>query len=92
MAGRNTAIWKFPITGTDEFTLDMPKGAKVLTVQMQHDVVTIWAEVDIKAEIVTYDFAVFPTGVPFNPEYTEYIGTFQLMGGVLVFHLYRTNL
>lgn len=82
-------IWKFPIPNMGEFSLNMPMGAKMLTVQMQGNVPTIWAEVDPKAPTVDYGFAAHPTGgTPFDTTWAEYIDTFQMLDGALVFHLY----
>jgi hypothetical protein len=69
----------------------MPKGARILDVQEQHGQPVIWAEVDTDAETEERLFEVFGTGHEMRNGMCaerEYVGTFQLHGGSLVFHLY----
>jgi len=40
------SIWKFPLKITDMQEVRMPEGAKILTVQIQGETPTLWAEVD----------------------------------------------
>lgn len=85
-------IWKFPIQPGDLIRVQMPKGARVLDVQEQQGQPAIWAEVDSEAETEERLFDVFGTGHEIKSGMgvaREYVGTFQLHGGVLVFHLYE---
>lgn len=88
-------IWKFEIAEiTDRFTLDMPKGASILTVQIQNDMPSVWACVDSEQDIERRYFEIVGTGNPFPKENDEdidrqYIGTFQLHEGKIVFHLFE---
>jgi len=93
-------IWKFPIPIEDEFILEMPERAKVLTVQTQEnpalanlDVGCLWAIVNPEAPKLKYKFRVFGTGNPFPDDHAlmEYIGTFQMQAGRLVWHLFRDH-
>ena len=82
-------IYKYPLSIKDEIKVRMPHNAQVLTIQVQHDVPCIWAMVDTAAEKVTRKFAVRGTGhdcqdMPAN----AFVGTFQMHGGALVFHLF----
>lgn len=84
------SIYKYPVRVTDINKVEMPKGAKVLSVQMQRGVPCIWALVDPAAEMETRMFFMFGTGHPV--EYAEglrFIGTFQLVDRELVFHLFE---
>lgn len=87
-------IWKFAVPVAPEFTLDLPTGSSVLSVQTQgaHGLPHLWVEVDTdptrprKAR----HFRLFGTGHPIeNPLGLRYIGTFQMEDGNLVFHLYE---
>lgn len=70
-------------------TVEMPKGAKVLTVQTQDNKPFIWALVDANArEFEERKFVPYGTGHLLPDEPGTYIGTFQLNGGSLVFHLF----
>lgn len=83
-------IWKFPINITDRQTVMMPARAKILTVQVQYGAAYLWAQVDEK--LVTEEergIEVFGTGHPMNDEERRYIGSIQLHGGGLVFHIFE---
>lgn len=87
-------IWKFPVTVTDKFVVDMPKGAQMLAVQTQGGAPFLWALVDPGAEREQVGFRVFGTGhdaVAAVGPGAFYVGTFQMQGGGLVFHLYCTG-
>jgi len=84
-------IYKYPIPITDEFTLELPEGALILTFQTQHNKPYIWALISPDAELETAGFRLFETGHPVEDADTlEYIGTTQTEGGDLVWHLFRT--
>jgi len=81
-------IYKYPLgepSGT--IAIEMPKGAKVLTVQAQRDVPCISALVDPEAETVVRCFRLYGTGHAVSLD-LPYVGTFQLLEGALVFHLF----
>ncbi len=82
-------VYKYPIIAKDYFDIAMPSGAKILTVQVQLSNPCIWALVnpDNKAEIRRFRLA--GTGHWINEDNLEYIGTFQISGGSLVFHLFE---
>lgn len=83
-------IWKFPFGVIDSFSLMMPKGAKVVHVEGQHDIPAMWVLVDSEAEQVEQTFQVVGTGHPIRLlELYDHAGTFQLAGGSLVFHLFH---
>ncbi len=83
-------IWKFPIfAGSGEFSVKMPGGAKLLDVQTQFDQPCIWALVESETPEVDHRFVIQGTG--FNVGLlgkSQYVGTFQIAGGSLVFHLF----
>lgn len=84
-------IWKFPVPLLDETSVEMPKDARILTVQTQFDEPQVWAVVDPKAPVEMRRFRWIGTGHP-NDAYLfdgVYVGTVQLHGGELVFHLFE---
>lgn len=89
------SIYKFPIKHVaDVVRLEMPSGAEVLTVQVQHETPCIWAICDPKAELVNRHFEIFGTGhiLPENMDIEfnyKYIGTFQLHEGGFVGHVFE---
>jgi len=83
-------IWKFPVSMTDSIGIEMPVGARVLTVQVQHGQPYIWVEVDPEAQKEHRSFRLFGTGHPIEEGFVlDYVGTFQMHDGGLVFHLYE---
>jgi len=86
-------IWKYPLKATDSQNISMPKGSQILTVQTQFDVPCLWALVD-PAEKNTEARLIETFGTGHDLHYDmgasrEYIGTFQLHEGQLVFHVFE---
>jgi len=85
------------ILDSDEVTLSLPLGTTILTVQAQHGLVCLWAllEAPHSEMMELRTFRVVPTGVEFTkpetPEMTilNYIGTIQLDGGNLIYHVFE---
>lgn len=68
----------------------MPVGAMVLSVQVQRMMPYIWALVDPDLPPLEERlFYVVGTGHPLSDNPGKYIGTFQLLEGGLVFHLFE---
>lgn len=82
-------IWKFPIEVTDRFELVLPVGARVIWVAAQGpEGAVLWAEVDTDAPTETRRFRLVGTGHALV-EGLEYLGSFQLLSGSFVGHLYE---
>lgn len=83
------AIWKFPVHTTDAFEIEMPQGATLLAVQTQVGDPQLWALVNPDAPRVTRAFRVVGTG-HYHPDerFGDYVGTYQLLNGGLVFHVF----
>lgn len=84
-------IFKYPVPIEDVFALNMPRGAQPLSVQMQGDKPHLWALVDPDAELRLRYFCVIGTGHPIAEVPLAFIGTFQMHGGSLVFHLFEAT-
>lgn len=84
-----SAVWKWTIPDIGPFTLDMPFGAQVLTVQMQHGAATLWALVEPGASEDKRHFLIVGTGHSFDASGLRYVGTFQVAHGALVWHLWE---
>lgn len=93
------SIWKFPIQINDNVTISMPQGAEILTVQTQQigkfnpdKTPCLWALVNPNNATEERSFEVFGTGHPMHCDMgvdRKYIGTFQIRGGELVFHVFE---
>lgn len=83
-------VWKFPLEVTDLQTVRMPQGAVVLCVQVQGETPALWAMVDDGARFCDRVFATYGTGNPTDHLPVDvYIGTYQIKGGALVFHVFE---
>lgn len=85
-------IWKFKLETTGKQIVEMPIGSKILTVQTQNDAPCIWALVDPKKPKEKRFIEVFGTGHDVHYDMgvrRTYLGTYQLHGGSLVFHVFE---
>lgn len=86
------AVWKFELSVTDMQTVEMPKGAILLTVQGQYDSPMLWALVELgETQTEKRDFRLAGTGHPIEQENIVYVGTFQLHNGTFVAHLFEVR-
>lgn len=88
----STVIWKFPLLTTDWQEIQMPKGADILTVQVQFGEPFLWARVDPSLPLYPCTFEVFGTGHEIDEDMCverHYVGTYQLNGGSLIFHVFE---
>jgi len=83
-------IWKYPIPITDDqIVLAMPKEAKILALQTQRGAAMIWVLVDPQVAHTDRFFRVYGTGHDMPDVPGIYVGTWQMLGGALVFHLFE---
>jgi hypothetical protein len=68
-------IYKYPLKLTGEQTIEMPRGAEILSVQDQGGTICVWALVDTKSETKQYTFRIYGTG----HELPEQCGMFERM-------------
>jgi hypothetical protein len=81
-------IWKWQIEVTDRQTVMMPKGAKLLDVQMQGGDCCVWALCDQNAKKEPRSLAIYGTGHTIPNEAGEYVATVQMLDGARVFHVF----
>ena len=82
-------IFKYYLPVSVPFTLAMPQGATILVAQNQAEAVVIWAEVDPELPLESRTFVTAMTGQPLPRGKKQFLGTVQLAGGALVFHVYE---
>jgi hypothetical protein len=83
-------IWKYELEVTDDQYIEMPKGAKPLSVGVQSRTPVMWVEVDPEADGLNFHVRIIATGEPI-PETEEqagmqFVGTFQI--GLFVGHVF----
>ncbi len=80
-------IWKYP-AGPGRWTHLMPAGAEILSVQVQRKDVQMWVLVDARKPNEAREFVAYGTGHPMPDDPGKFVGTFQIEGGDLIFHLF----
>ena len=86
-------IWKWKLERTDVQTLDLPKGAEILTVQVQDDIPQLWALIDDSVtETEQRHIGMYGTDHPIYYDPGRYISTVQFYSGKLVFHIFEERL
>lgn len=82
-------IWKFELSGDHVQQVEMPDGAAIVCLQLQGGSPCIWAMVNPEANRVKRTFEIFGTGHPVPEATRMYVGTYQIYGGSLVFHVFE---
>lgn len=82
-------IWKFPLLVTDWQIVEMPRGAKILTAQLQKGFLQLWALCDETAPKERRRISIYGTGNEVDEKPGRYISTFQVADGDLVFHVFE---
>jgi hypothetical protein len=85
-------IWKYELEMNQRTAIEIPHSAEILCVQTQFNNPCIWALVDTDNYKEERVFEIFGTGFSIKGDMgvdRKYIGTFQLEGGALVYHLFE---
>jgi hypothetical protein len=85
-------VYKYPFPIEGAFELELPRGARILAVQMQRGTPNFWALVDPAAPTERRAFRLFGTGHPIEPRpgllmEGHYLGTIQDEG--FVWHVFE---
>ena len=86
-------VWKYPLEVEDEQIIEMPANAHILTVQTQQGRPCLWALVDPTRPFEPRRILIAGTGherKDLDDVGVGYIGTFQVMGGGLIFHVFES--
>jgi len=84
------SIYKYLLVPSDEIWVDMPPDSEVLSVGVQNGEMFLWAKVDDSSDRTQgYRFFVRGTGHPLTGEEGRFIGTVQMRGGSLIFHVFE---
>ena len=86
-------IYKYPldIQGGGEIEIAMPINAKILCVQVHKGIPCLWVIVEETQPRENRRFYIYGTGHPMPMESLHYIGTFQLLGGNFVGHIFESK-
>jgi hypothetical protein len=86
-------VFKYPVSGSalvanhGMFDLELPIGAQVVHVSMQHGQLCLWALVDPDAAAERREFVMCGTGHPV-PENATHVQSFLMDDGEFVWHIF----
>ncbi len=80
-------IWKYQTPSTGTIVLDMPTGAKLLSVQAQNGFITLWALVQPHRPKEQRRLLVTGTGWPMERDPGTFVGTVQM--GLFDWHVFE---
>ena len=86
-------VYKYTIAPDPTQHIDLPNGAEILKVEMQQNIPCIWVLVDVDfTHMERRWFRLVGTGQEFeHDERHQYIGTFLMYEGTLVWHLFEVR-
>lgn len=86
---RLTRVFKYELPVGDEVSIDMPRGAEILHVDVQNHRPYLWARVDASAPPEARHFRFAGTGHTLDDRVGKHVGSFLMEGGHLVFHIFE---
>lgn len=83
-------VYKYKIELQDEQIVKLPRGVKILNVDTQDSEIFIWALVDTERDLREIKILIRGTGHEIiSCINKKYIGTIQLLGGKLIYHIFE---
>ena len=88
---RSYKVCKYHVPIVDNFSLDLPRGAKILSVQEQNKKACLWVLIEKATPTVKRFFRLAGTGnyIKESSDKLNFVGTFQLLDGNFVGHLFE---
>lgn len=83
-----TTVWKYILEVTDEQWLELPRGYRFLSVDVQNGVPCLWVQVDSEAVKDSILVVTVGTGEPMRKDDMKFLGTYQLYNGSFVGHVF----
>lgn len=81
-------IWKFPLEVADTQYIEVPRGARFLSVNTQRGTPCIWAQVDTDKPQDSVLVVIHGTGHNVKKPDMKFVGTFMLHDGAFVGHVF----
>jgi hypothetical protein len=85
-------IFKYSLQTVVTQDVLMISGAKILCVQAQNEIPCLWVEVELgdeESDLEARRILIYGTGHTMTDDLTRYIGSYQLLNGELIFHVYE---
>lgn len=92
--GMSATIFRYTAEITHPAKVEMPKGAQVISVAPTRtgpEGLDIWAIVDPENDLETRQFWIVGTGHDMPETYGRFLGTIQVYGGQLIFHVFEAD-
>jgi hypothetical protein len=80
-------IFKYKIPEFGRNLIEMPEGARIISVANQYEKAVLWAVVDEDRPIIKRAIVAYPTGVDIQAPYMPFLGTILLAEGAFVVHV-----
>jgi len=88
-------VWKYDVPSKNEFTLDLPTGYEVLSVQSQRGKLQMWVRHDTDRAKEPVKFCLVGTGMQLpavdDDQWLRHAATIQGMDGHIVLHLFEAR-
>jgi len=84
-----SVIWKYQLEVEYSQEIQMPKDARILTVQLQGPLPVIWAVVNPNAPLENRQIITYGTGTRLSKGVVKYIGTYMTTKGKFVGHVFE---
>jgi hypothetical protein len=85
-------VYKYVLAETDDQTILMPKGAKILSVGAQRDLICLWALINDGDPMMGHRFYIVGTGYPASHVVrSTFLGTVSLHNAELIFQVFQDN-
>ena len=82
-------VYKYILQMADTQEIELPEGAEILSVQLQHGGLTLWALVNPDIDKVIRTIEILTTGNEAYDHSRKFINTVQLAEGSLVYHFFE---
>ena len=82
-------IWKYILDPLVKETVDLPEGAQILKVEMQHGEFCLWALVDTRKKPQQRKIIIRGTGHEVEYNNIKFISTFQVANDNFIFHAFE---
>lgn len=84
-------VWKYELNVDDKQWLELPRGYKYLSIQVQNEKPCLWVQVDTEAVQDSVLIVTYGTGHPMKSKTDKFIGSYTLYSGSFVGHVFEAG-
>lgn len=89
MTNESETIYKYPLSSMSTQEVMMPEHAVILTAQIQHGTLCLWAIVNPEAHVKGRQIEIIGTGWPMPGADRSYIATVPINNGEFIWHIFE---